>query len=731
MAEANIKASLSVETVDALKKIVEIKQQLKETSELLSISEKGWQYNSVVSKDFALQIEKLNIELQDATKEFVKLSEKASKFESFKDVLTGIQGGFGAITGTLTLFGEKSEIVEKALGKVKAGLEITEGISSIGKAATAFKALGIAISSTGLTIFAAAVTGIILLLEKLKDKEDDLVRKQKEYNDVLDGGKGGFINATTTIGQLKAEFEAAGKSVDAQKTALEHFNNTVGATTKQFKTFFDAEAFLSSNTSTQAYVNAMFARAKATTAFGNAAEASFDVIKNQQALDDAVVKYRADWAGRLFKGNFDVAHASNKDLVKKLIDDGDDEFKKLQDNIDKANASILDFKNIAINSTYEADKIAFDNGWSVATKTKQTLTNVVVSKKQSLKELLDSYNKQETLALENARNLGKSEEEIYNIQRHFQELRIVALQEYYDNIKNKRSQFALDIKNQLDDDVLGYKLLETNYLSLILDEADKEIKKGIQAFKLPAEVEPLAPESDEERQRKKDAEAAAKRDARDAQVSTDVDKKQAELDDANSKEKVMPPYKKQLKLLEDFHETELSMLKEHSENKDKLEKYYSEAKRKYRKQEADYELGLTKDILSQASDLLGKNTVAGKVTAIAAATINTYLGATKALATLPPPFSYVSAALTIATGIKNIQSIINTQIPGQGSPSGSLPSSASSPIIPQMQQTNTTLNQEQLNQIGNATVRAFVLESDVSNNQEKIARLNRAARLGG
>jgi len=39
------------------------------------------------------------------------------------------------------------------------------------------------------------------------------------------------------------------------------------------------------------------------------------------------------------------------------------------------------------------------------------------------------------------------------------------------------------------------------------------------------------------------------------------------------------------------------------------------------------------------------------------------------------------------------------------------------------------LNQQMINATGNAAVRAFVLETDVSGNQERIKRLNRAARI--
>jgi hypothetical protein len=65
---------------------------------------------------------------------------------------------------------------------------------------------------------------------------------------------------------------------------------------------------------------------------------------------------------------------------------------------------------------------------------------------------------------------------------------------------------------------------------------------------------------------------------------------------------------------------------------------------------------------------------------------------------------------------------------GAGSDSGaSVGVSASAPLSPMPQ--TTTLNQSQVNQMGNQAQRAYVVESDVSGNQERITRLNRAARI--
>lgn len=76
------------------------------------------------------------------------------------------------------------------------------------------------------------------------------------------------------------------------------------------------------------------------------------------------------------------------------------------------------------------------------------------------------------------------------------------------------------------------------------------------------------------------------------------------------------------------------------------------------KQKNDAILQSKADLAGSIADILGQETVLGKAAAIAQSTINTYQGATKALATLPPPASYIAAAATIATGLKSVASIV-------------------------------------------------------------------------
>jgi hypothetical protein len=154
--------------------------------------------------------------------------------------------------------------------------------------------------------------------------------------------------------------------------------------------------------------------------------------------------------------------------------------------------------------------------------------------------------------------------------------------------------------------------------------------------------------------------------------------------------------------------------------------------------------------LNQASELVGKNTVAGKAAAIAAATINTFLSASNAfnaMSKVPPsPFVAIAAAgLATAAGIKQIREIAKVQVPGVGgggggsvpsipapSVGGSLPGmNAAAPLSPATPQAQTfRLDQQSIQGINSTTQRAYVVESDITSSQERVTRLNRAARLG-
>lgn len=154
------------------------------------------------------------------------------------------------------------------------------------------------------------------------------------------------------------------------------------------------------------------------------------------------------------------------------------------------------------------------------------------------------------------------------------------------------------------------------------------------------------------------------------------------------------------------------------------------------KKRLDEKVADTQMALDALSAIVDQNSVAGKAIAVAQAIINTYQGATKALGQ-GGALGFVTAGAVIAAGIMNVKKIVSTKIPsakGTGSVEGgaAAPSiSASAPIAPpQPQAQTTTLDSQSINAIGSQTTRAYVIESDVTSSQQRIAAIQQRARFG-
>jgi hypothetical protein len=173
----------------------------------------------------------------------------------------------------------------------------------------------------------------------------------------------------------------------------------------------------------------------------------------------------------------------------------------------------------------------------------------------------------------------------------------------------------------------------------------------------------------------------------------------------------------------------------------KLEKDQKDAVLLFEQQKRDT-YKMTGETLGALGDLVGKQTIAGKALAISQALINTYLGVTEVLRNktiIPEPFGTIqkvaSVATILASGFSAVRNIGRTQVPGAGGGGGgSTPTMASvaAPVAPQS--TATSLSASTIQNIGNAAAggvnRAYVLDSDIRNSDERNVRLQRAARLG-
>lgn len=144
------------------------------------------------------------------------------------------------------------------------------------------------------------------------------------------------------------------------------------------------------------------------------------------------------------------------------------------------------------------------------------------------------------------------------------------------------------------------------------------------------------------------------------------------------------------------------------------------------------------NVLNQASDLLGKSTAEGKMLAVASATISTYLSAQKAFesfASIPVVgvgLGIAAAGVAVAAGIANIDKILSVKVPGQNDGgAGGKTTAPSAPRIPQSI-SGTMMNQNkplQMNNVNNPTGKVIVVETDITNTQNKVKGIIRKATI--
>lgn len=152
---------------------------------------------------------------------------------------------------------------------------------------------------------------------------------------------------------------------------------------------------------------------------------------------------------------------------------------------------------------------------------------------------------------------------------------------------------------------------------------------------------------------------------------------------------------------------------ENAANRLQLERNLQEAK-----------LTTIKGALQGVAQLVGENTKLGKAIALAQVTIDTYTGATKALAQ-GGVFGYIGAAGIIASGLANARQITATQVPTESSMGGSTPAISNTLTQPAQPAQFNIVGQSNLNQLAqsigsqfNQPVRAYVVGGDVTTAQQ-------------
>ena len=377
---------------------------------------------------------------------------------------------------------------------------------------------------------------------------------------------------------------------------------------------------------------------------------------------------------------------------------------------------------------------AFQSYQSAAEKAKEAQDalnkSIISGAKVAFNAEMESLKQQEQLELARARQKGSTEKEIFEIENSYRRLRIASQKRFLSEVADK----DVDAANETLKNITNTNNeITIKQIDFDISEKKREEDKQKELARIRKEArEKAAKEAEEARKAEEkkieEEEAAAKK------RKDDLKKSQDDIDKEEGKTKVKID-EGLLDRLGKRGETTIAVAEQTLQaNRAIAQSDLALSNIKKSQQQAQFELAMqTLDIVGGMVD---KNSVAGKSIAVATAVMNTYEGASKAIAQ-GGIFGPIAAAATIAAGMLNVKKIISTKIPsakgGGNVGDGSTPSmSASAPVLPI--QMGTQLNAASIQGIGNAAAggvnRSFILEADINNSNERQVRLQRAARLG-
>ena len=679
---------------DAEGPIKSIKSQLKDArNELNAVIDKFGEMSPQAAKA-AQAVARLEDKIGDA-KKLTDAFNPDAKFKGLSGAISGAVGAFSALQGAQALFGNKSKELEETLAKVQGAMALSQGINSVLESKDAFIALGAQIKAT--TIFqklsaaaqwvwnaameanpigavvvavTALIAGLVALIGWLKSSSDEAKNQAK----AIESSSKALDNQTKSLERNSSEFDKNSKfRVDMAKASGQ---SSKAIRELELKLADEKIAF---ERSARAIAFQTYEKEKNYLATLRASGASDELINKQIENVNKAVKAVNDQNKKIQEAVDAKRDIERRHQVEVTQEQTDGE-KKRAEKKKEADEKAIEKKKEELKKELELEKERQQKITQIRQETEDLITqNRINSIKDSYtkeqSELEVKYQKEidDALAILDDKNLKEEDRQrLYNERR-------TAIDE----------QHRLDIQALTDK---HNKELEDKAKELF----DKEVNRKLQSY------DDLLNDNDKTYQAKKDA----------------LDKEEEYINNVNVRKALgEEEYNKKLKAITDARKN--------------IFKAEVQARRDGAKQ-----IG---DDMGKLGDIIGKQTVAGKALAIGQATINTYLGATEALkqkSTLPSPFDYAAKALNVTaiilSGLKAVKEIVKTPVPGGGG--GGEPSAANitggAAPIPATPET-TILPQGQIDQIAsaNAATRAYVVESDVTSNQERITRLNRAARI--
>lgn len=227
MADKNYNVSINVKAEGAEKTVGELQQEFAQLKNEIKQTEFGSEQYFNKMKRLA----EVRNNLKDMKEQMNALNPE-EKFRNIGNVVSGVSGGFEAMTGAMALFGAESEDAQKAMIKLQAASNIASGLAQFRELGKVFEVLKVQLLSHPLFIITAVITGIGTALFALKDKIKVVGEAFSTIGNVLTWIKDKFVELAEAVGLYDSSIDKMRESAKAIEDAG---NRTVNSLERQIK----------------------------------------------------------------------------------------------------------------------------------------------------------------------------------------------------------------------------------------------------------------------------------------------------------------------------------------------------------------------------------------------------------------------------------------------------------------------------------------------------------------
>jgi hypothetical protein len=747
MANTVIGASVQVD----FQSVGEMRNALKKANdELLVIQQKFGQFSSQ-AQEAAQKVIGIKDQIENANKSTNILTSK-DKFKNFTTSLSAVANGFSAVQSGMALLGNSGEDLQKQLLKVQAAMAFATSISELRNLKGAFTLLGqnavavfrsikIAIGSTGIGLLVIALGAIVAYWDDIKAAVSGVSEKQKKLNKESEANLKAQKDKLDAISKQENILKLQGKSEeDILKMKIAQTKETILKGQKDLKNNIDTQ------------------------------KAQIAIAKRNKDILQGIITFVTAPLSALLKGIDAIGSAVGKnfDLYNKfagglssLVFDPDQVTTDGNASIKAQEDALKDLENQA--AGYELS-LKNKNSKASSAKTKEAKTTndeLIRIEKEAQEALIKS-------------RMTAQERELFDLKKVYDEKKKVleqggkstnALTEVYEKQKGEIEAKYKKLREEEEDkfqniitQLVQRKQAERNLTEqetarqAIVDKYAKEREELLKQYPNNLALMVLLKQNEQLELNAVDEQFKQQKLQKDAADA---------LTEAANEDLT---FQQKLDKIKEREELAKSIVFKSKEDEIAFTKATSDAKLKIEKDELankiaieDAKLQATSQSLGAISNLVGvfagesdrsarKVFQIQKALNISQAVVDTYAAANSIFrnaalnpsSVLFPAQPFIAAGIAITTGLANVAKIAKQKYQGASSGGGGATppppglGGGTAPMQPTLSPAvqGQALNANAINNLGNQSLRAYVMNSDIQNNNQRNAYLERNARLG-